>query len=319
MKLSRQTEKIIRALLSAKNNRLDIWQLARRSGYLLHVIKSVESLRKKRLVSVKNSVVSLKNKKNLPKYVFKKEGDLKSIMRRYLKYRNLVDFDSDDYDQLEILPEAVENKLSMMMRKNDLLNRDILCIGDDDLMSVAMSLTGLPKSITVFDIDEKIVEFLKKISPRLPVPIRVLEINLLKSPPKNLCNKFDVFVTEPPDTVKGTLLFVSRGIDALKRNGVFYLGMTDVTLSKKQWLEIEKAIIQAGVSLTDIIPDFEEYVSVGDELSWTGFKKLPSWVNKPPKKPWFVSTLFRGEVVGKKKKVRFSSKNIEKELVTSLL
>jgi predicted methyltransferase len=319
MKFDRQTEKIIRVLLGAKNNKLDIWQLSRRSGCLLDVIKSVESLHKRGLVNIGSTAISLKNKNKLPRYILKKEKGLKDIMRQYLKYRKSVDFDNDNYDQLELLPKAASNKLSMMMKKNDLLNRDILCIGDDDLFSVAMSLTGLPKSITVFDIDEKIINFIKKASPRLPVSIKAVNINLLKPLPKKYRDSFDVFVAEPPDTVKGTLLFVSRGIDALRQGGVFYLGMTDVTLSKKQWLKIEKTVTQAGILFTDIIPDFEEYITINDELTWKGFNKLPKWINKPAKNPWFVSTLFRGEIAGKKKPIRISFKNVEKELITSLL
>jgi len=319
MKLNKTTEKVIISLLKAKGNKLDIWELSRECGYLLDVIKSAELLKKIGVVRLKDSTITLTNKRKLPKYLVKNERPIGEVMREYLVYRKRATFSNDDYDQLSILPGAVKNKLAVMLKKNDLRNRDVLCVGDDDLFSVACSLTGLPRSITVFEIDEKVIGFINKVSRELPIPIKMVSLNLLKPLPKNYSGSFDVFVAEPPDTVKGTLLFVLRGIQALRKDGVFYLGMTEMTLSKKQWLEIEKAILETGVTLTDVIGDFEEYVIEGNELTWKGFEKLPKWVNKPAKKPWFVSTLVRGEIAGVKKPIRFSFKDVEKELITSLL
>lgn len=320
MQFNRAAEKIIHELIKAKSNKLDIWQLSRKCGYLPEVIKAAETLRKAGVVKIKNAAVYLGNKNKLPRHITKKEKPLKELMKRYVSYRKQITFADDDFDQLAILPRGIENKLSLMLKKNDLLNRDVLCIGDDDLFSIACSLTGLPKSITVFDIDERVIGFIKKISPRLPVPIKTVSLDLLKPLPKEYKNSFDVFVTEPPDTVKGTLLFVSRGLQALRKDGVFYLGITEMTLSKKQWLEIERAVTGAGIVLTDIVRDFEEYTLEGsDELAWKGFEKLPKWINRPAKEPWFVSTLFRGEITETKKPIKLYFKDVKKELITSLL
>ena len=211
----------------------------------------------------------------MPKYSVKSERPLNEVMREYLVWRKRAIFSNDDYDQLSILPGAVKNKLAVMLKKNDLRNRDVLCMGDDDLFSVACSLTGLPRSITVFEIDEKVIGFINKVSRELPIPIKTVSLNLLKPLPKNYNGSFDVFVAEPPDTVKGTLLFVSRGMQALRKDGVFYLGMTEVTLSKKQWLEIEKTVLAAGITLTDIIGGFEEYVIEGDGVILKRLLKTP--------------------------------------------
>ena len=319
MKLNKTTEKVIISLLKAKGNKMDIWELSRKCGYLLDVIKSAELLKKVGAVKLENSTVTLTNKIKFPEYLVKNERPLNEVMRKYTAYRKRAVFSNDDYDQLSILPGAVYNKLAVMLKKNDLRNRDVLCMGDDDLFSVACSLTALPKSITIFEVDEKVIGFINKISRELPIPIKTVSLNLLKPLPKSYSGSFDVFIAEPPDTVKGTLLFVSRGIQALRKDGVFYLGMTEVTLNKKQWLEIEKTVLATGIALTDIIGDFEEYVIEGNELIWKGFEKLPKWVNKPAKRPWFVSTLFRGEVAGVKKPIKFSFKDVKKELITSLL
>ncbi len=318
MKLTHTTEKVVRALLKANDKKLDIWQLARQCGYLLDVIHAVEFLKNAHAVKLTDSTITLRATDKLPRYVLQREKSIDHIVEEYTRYRKKVSFGDDRYDQLALLPGAVRNKLTVMTRECDLLNRDILCLGDDDLFSIACALTGLPKSVTVFDIDANILSFLKKASLKLPVRIKTVNVNLLGSLPKKYENAFDVFITEPPDTVKGVLLFLSQGMRALRRGGVFYLGMTGMTLARRQWHIIERAVVKSGAVFTDIMKDYEEY-ETDNELIWRGFEKLPSWISKPSRESWFVSTLFRAQLVNEKKPPTISFKNIERELITSLL
>ena len=323
MELTRGTEKVIRALLKAKNKKSDVWQLSRECGYLPDVIHSVEWLENMRAVDIQDGMIHLKDESKLPRYIFKKERPLKDVMKKYENFRKQVVFENDNndyYDQLSLLPSAIKNKLSFLLRENDLINRDILCLGDDDLFSVACSLTELPKSITVFDADERVVNFLNEISPRLPVPIKAIKLDLLRPLPADYQNSFDVFVTEPPHTVKGILLFVSRGVQALRKTGVLYLGVPEMVVNKEQWLQIEQAITKAGITFTDIVQNFEESELEGNaEFGWKGFDKLPKWVTQPAQEPWYVSTLLRGEIAGQKKPIHFSFRATQEEIVTDHL
>jgi len=307
-------EKIL-ATLQTNNGIMEIWQLARKAGYLKDIIREVEDLKKAGLVSIRGVDISLTSRAP----TMKNHNPISRVMKEYLRYRNEISFRSDEFDQLAVLPKGVERKLSVMISQDDLRNRDVLCLGDDDLFSLACSLTGLPKSVTVIDIDKDVIEFLDSVSPDLPIPIKVAKVNLVKGVPKNMQKKYDVFITEPPDTVAGMQLFLSRGMQFLRpKTGVFYAGMTEVTLNKKQWHAVEKLIIQSGMTITNIFQDFQEYEILGDELKWQGFSKLPSWVNKPAKKPWFVSALFRAESASAIKPVAVKLKN-KKDLITSLM
>lgn len=320
MKLDRTAERVVRALLVARGRSLDIWQLSRLSGYLPDVISSVEWLKKIEAVKTKDTLVCLRKTDMLPKYVLKKGYAMKEVMQKYLYYRKQASFDTVAYDQLAVLPAGIKGKLSLLLKRNDLAGRDVICIGDDDLFSVGCSLTGLPKSITVLDIDKRVIDFIRKISKKLPVPIRAIHSNLLNPLPNIHDSSFDVCITEPPDTVRGMALFVSRGIQTLRKEGTLYCGMTSTTLHKRQWLEIERIIITAGAVFTDIVANCSEYgLDKRGELVWKGFEKLPGWINKPATGPWFVSTLFRCELVGEKKTIKVSSKNTKDELITSLL
>jgi len=46
---------------------------------------------------------------------------------------------------------------------NDLYNKSFVLIGNDDLLSIVLSLTGLPSRTCVLDIDECLGEYLKLI------------------------------------------------------------------------------------------------------------------------------------------------------------
>jgi len=322
MKLTRGTERIIRALLKAKRKKSDVWQLSRECGYLPDVIHSVEWLKNMGAVEIRDGMIHLKDENKLPRYILQKGRSLKDVMKKYENFRKQIVFDETNthYDQLSLLPNAIKNKLSFLLRENDLINRDILCLGDDDLFSIACSLTELPKSITVFDVDERVVNFLNKISPKLPVPIKAIKRDFLQPLPTSYKNSFDVFVTEPPHTVKGILLFVSHGVQALRKGGVSYLGIPEMVVSREEWLQIEQAITKAGITFTDIVQNFEEYELEGNaEFGWKGFDKLPKWVTKPAQEPWYVSTLLRGEIAGGKKAIHFSFPATQEEIVTDHL
>lgn len=323
MKLATDTERVIRALLAAKSKKSDVWQLSRECGYLPDVIHSVEWLEKMGAVDIRDGMIHLKDESKLPTYILQRERPLKDVMRRYEKFRKQIVFENDNndyYDQLSLLPSAIENKLSVLLRKNDLINRDILCLGDDDLFSIACSLTELPKSITVFDADEKVVNFLNEVSSKLPIPIKTVRLDFLQPLPVDYQDSFDVLVTEPPHTIKGILLFVSRGIQVLRKRGVLYLGVPDMVVNREEWLQIEQIITKAGITFTDIVQNFEEYELEGNaELGWKGFDKLPKWVVRSAQKPWYASTLLRGEIAGQKKSIRLSFRATQKEIVTDHL
>ncbi len=320
MTLSHLSERIFLNLIRAPKNQLTIWELSRRCGYFKNVIAEVEKLKKQNLLDLQNSSVKLKNKKLLPQYLFKKNRPLSSVISDFKKYATRARFDSLKYDQLSLSPSGIKNKLSSLIHNGDLLNRRVLCLGDDDLMSVACSLTRLPAKISVFEAEMSVIKFLKSTSPRLPIPIQVIKLNLLNSIPKNHGGYYDTIITEPPETIAGTLLFANRGIKCLKKEGVLYLGITENTLSKESWRIIESTLTDWGLVITDILRNYEEY-SLEKNLSrsWKDAEKLPPWITKPSKYPWFVSTLIRAELIQKSKLPVFKIKKPNQDLSSKLL
>lgn len=301
-------EKILSSL--HQNGPQEFWQLAKNTGYVPDVVKEVERLEKKGHVTVAQTIISLTKKAPTPK----QGRPLSQVMKEFLRYRNEKDFSKDEFDQLTILPRGIEAKLRLMLENNDLANKHVLCLGDDDFFGIASALTDLPKSVTVIDLDPEILAFIE----RTPLKIKTAKVDLIKGVPTKMKKQFDVIITEPPDTLQGMVLFLNRAVQMLNpKGGVLYAGMTESTVSRKTWFSFEQAVLTSGLVLTDVLRDFEPYVTIGDELKWEGFESLPKWINKPPQKPWFVSALFRAESSGSLKPVPVKKKS-QKEMIRYL-
>ena len=152
-----------------------------------------------------------------------------------------------------------EKLVEMMKEKGDLDDTNVVCIGDDDMVGLALALTDLPKKVVVIDADERIIEYERKIAEEIGLRLECVNHNLIESIPRRFKNKFDVFVTEPPDTIKGNTLFFSRGVECLKKEEgkVGYIGITHVLLSWEEWLEIEKNILKMDFASIRVIREKE--------------------------------------------------------------
>jgi len=310
-------ERILRALDRAPRKTLDPWDLASQTGYLPEVLKAISMLQRQGLIRVARGAIRLTASALVMKPLRKKSPSLDRVMRRYTDIRSRLTFDQHAFDQLCLSPKAVAFKLSRAIGYDDLFGKDVLCVGDDDLFSVAIALTGLPRSITVVEYDPKVIKAIRSV--KTPVKIRVIRANLIEALPKQLKNRFDVVFTEPPDKPKGTLLFLSRGVEALRSDGVAYCGMPAVTLSLRQWRRVQEMMTRAGFAITDGWRDAEPYVVGGDETTWYGFENIPDWMKYIPKRSWFISTLFRFERVARKPLPKIRIQDIKRELLTNFI
>ncbi len=92
----------------------------------------------------------------------------------------------------------------------------ILCIGDDDLVSVPLAMLG--HQVTVYDIDDTVlIPYLQELAAEWDLPIRAERVDLMA--PQRRRGGFDVMYTDPMSTRECFDLFLSRGLAWLKRGG----------------------------------------------------------------------------------------------------
>jgi len=175
-------------------------------------------------------------------------------------------------------------------------------VGDDDLLSVALALTRLPSRITVLDIDKRLGEFIGSVNKEYGFGIEYIEYNVADPLPTELLGKFDVFSSEPLETLSGLRAFLMRGVACLRENGVGYFGLTLYEASLKKWLAVQKLLSRMNCVVTDIIQGFSVYPMDYGTANYEEFAyNLGFKVNKNPGVNWYKSALFRFELLGRAK------------------
>jgi predicted methyltransferase len=142
-----------------------------------------------------------------------------------------------------------------------LLFNNYAIVGDSDLTSIALAImVPALTRITVFEIDTRIKEIIDLANKELNLDIEFVEHDLREPVPKEYIGQFDCFLTDPPYTLEGLKLFISRGLQLLskERETMFYLSFG--SKPPKELLNIQRALTDMGCLVTNIIPNFNEYI-----------------------------------------------------------
>lgn len=205
---------------------------------------------------------------------------------------------SQEFDQGYVTEETTIARIAMMWARGDLEGKDLLVLGDDDLVSVAAALTGLPRRVVMLDADPRITSFVEDVAREERLAIQTVNHDLRNPLPTELTGQFDAFVCDPTESLPGFLLFAGRGLAALRGpGGAGYLGLTHAEASLAKWRAIQQRILAWGAVLTDLRDRFHMYVNWPYVETMRGWEHLP--VRRVPGRlePWYRSALVRLELV----------------------
>ncbi|MET1124291.1 MAG: bis-aminopropyl spermidine synthase family protein [Archaeoglobaceae archaeon] len=226
------------------------------------------------------------------------EGIFAEILAKYKEIAKNRPPAVDLYDQGFVSPESAIRRVEFIYERGDLYGK-IFIVGDDDLVSIAASLTGLPKRVVVVDIDENLINFIDSVASEYGFNIEARVYDVQRAFPEEYRRKFDVFVTDPVETIPGIKLFLSRGVSTLKGVGCAgYFGLTTLEASRRKWLEIQKMIHGMGFVITDIRRKFSVYPDV--EKNFFSFQEKLPIVKKLGVRSdydWYKSSYYRIEAV----------------------
>jgi len=298
----------IERLLSILRKKNNPWEIIDRSDFPVPaVFESINSLESHGLVNISNQGIDLTNKgreeasvlhpvEDLScKYCEGRGIDLKKfskIREKFLKVQRKRPKAAHNFDQGYVTPNSTFSRFLIGYERGDIYGKDIIVIGDDDLLSIVLGLSELPNSITVIEIDERITKFIKKTAEAEGFKVNVENFDLRKPLPKDYIKKYDTFFTDPPETLKAADAFVGRGIGTLKSVGsAGYFGFTRREASLNKWYEIQKLLSSYKVVITDIVHNFNEYINWGYEQDTKAWRMSP--IKVKPKKNWYRSALYR--------------------------
>jgi predicted methyltransferase len=166
---------------------------------------------------------------------------------------------------------TVETKLRRVLALHEadaLIGRRILLLGDDDLISLAIRSVvrrfGSRKTVaqlTMLDVDPKVVRFARRELAGAPFPAACIEHDLRDSLPARLAASFDTVLADPPYTVAGARLFLSRAADALRPGGtvLFSFGSRRAETT----FQVQRDVTRMGFAVQSLAVDFNQYVGAG--------------------------------------------------------
>jgi predicted methyltransferase len=149
-----------------------------------------------------------------------------------------------------------------------LVGRRILLLGDDDLVSLAISAVvrrfGSDETVphlAVLDLDDRLLEFLRAELGDARFPVTCLEHDVREPLPVSLAGAFDTVITDPPYTLPGAIVFLSRAAEALDGGGnvLFSFGSRRPGVT----FELQRTIGAMGFAIRRLVPDFNDYVGAG--------------------------------------------------------
>ncbi|HNY97547.1 MAG TPA: bis-aminopropyl spermidine synthase family protein [Candidatus Pacearchaeota archaeon] len=293
-------QKIYQYLLNCD---FDFWDLVPEMGNMPQFVGELKKMLIDGLITINSSIISLtpKGKEEalalnlFPTSFLRVEKNIEidnTLLKKFIRIRRKIN-KNINWEQLQLTCESVMRKVEIMKRRGDLVGKDILCIGDDDMLSVALALTKLPRKIAILDIDQNIVAYVNETLKKLGYEKESRVTDFLDGVPEDFRESFDIFCTEPPDTIKGEALFFSRGIECLKpHNGIAYIGLMDSDLKKEEILKIQKNVLEAKGMITDMFDQIGQYEPSPDELKF--INGLPEGIEAPTH-PWQFSSLIRIE------------------------
>lgn len=162
------------------------------------------------------------------------------------------------------------NRAVLALRHEALIGRDIVCLGDDDLVSVSLAFllkqlyhndaTKSNTRIYVFEIDKRITSYVNYLAETEDLPIVCYEMDFREQLPPEFLHSFDCVFTDPPYTQQGMSLFVSRGIQLLKRDVGLPMFLSFAHKSPDFTLAMQREFANMGLLVTSVLPRFNEYI-----------------------------------------------------------
>ncbi len=229
--------------------------------------------------------------------------DISSVPHWWRQFREIAENRPEpvqDYDQAYVTPETTLSRVIFLDMRGDLRGKKILVMGaEDDLTGLAIALTGLPQEVMILDIDERLINFDKEWIKKLNLKNVHAEVFDLRNPfPQEWKNRYDVFITDPPETPLAFKAFIGRGVWALKGKGsVGYFGLTLQDSSLTRWYRLQNTLLQDWKAvITDIIQDFNEYVPWQYHANTKAMKLAP--VKEIPSQVWYRSAWYRIILLG---------------------
>jgi predicted methyltransferase len=222
-----------------------------------------------------------------------------------------------DFDQGAITSADSLLRAGFVEERGDLCGARILFVGDFDLTSVALALTGRPARVVVLEIDPRVIGFINEVARRESLRLEARLFDVRDPLPESLCKQFDVFLCDPEETLAGIRLYLSRGCSALAGEGAAaYVGLTTLEASRRKWRDIQGILYEMGFAITDIRRKFSSYPDHDNAPTASAhvYPIIERMAGREIGHRWYTSAFIRAEAVGDPRPVLTGRSELGEEL-----
>jgi len=170
----------------------------------------------------------------------KNEKEIQDILERKLKINLHPQSPSNyifggkivsSYDQL---PISLSSAIFIVKKILEYLplNKKFLFVGDDDFVSLYLCLTEPKIDVLVIDIDEDLLEKIRKFAKKFHLKIETKKVDITKV--KKLNESFYGFLCNPVYTFEGIKTFVNFGVNQISKDGGYvFLSISDEAIGNR--------------------------------------------------------------------------------------
>jgi predicted methyltransferase len=175
-----------------------------------------------------------------------------------------------ELDQTHCTVETKIRRVLRMQQAGALDGRRIILLGDDDLIAVTIArfgrVTGTAAAIgpiTVVDADPAVLAWTGEQAAGQGVAVDLVEHDLRQPLPDAMAGQFDVACTDPPYTVPGAELFLSRAVSALRARPGQHVFFSFGARRPEESLRVQQLIAGLGLTIRSLTPNFNSYQGAG--------------------------------------------------------
>ncbi|MFW9991443.1 MAG: bis-aminopropyl spermidine synthase family protein [Candidatus Odinarchaeota archaeon] len=128
-----------------------------------------------------------------------------------LSRRRVLDY---SHGQAPLSPSSHLRKMREVLKHAP---KEVLMIGDDDLVSISLAKYGI--KVNVVEIDPYTCALIEGIASIEQLPVKILQHDLRLPFPPEYSREYDLFVADPDFTIEAFALFLTRGLSLLRTGG----------------------------------------------------------------------------------------------------
>ncbi|MGN6793869.1 MAG: bis-aminopropyl spermidine synthase family protein [Streptosporangiaceae bacterium] len=173
-----------------------------------------------------------------------------------------------ELDQTHCTVSTKVRRVLKLHQAGALASRNIVLLGDDDLIAIAIArfasmLSIAPGRLTVVDTDPAVLGWIGSRVDAAGIDIELVEHDLRSPLPGSMAGNFDVACTDPPYTVPGAELFLSRAVSALSGRPGEHVFFSFGARRPAESLATQRLISDLGLVVRSVTPGFNSYLGAG--------------------------------------------------------